>query len=459
MYRAKSCLIIILMFLFCSASGQIITTIAGNGILGYDGDGGAATLAKMFDPERARTDGAGNIYIADNGNSRIRKVNSSGVISTFAGNGIVAHSGDGGLAVNAGISFPYSVATDQHGNVYIAEDVTFSGLGTGGAYVRKVNSAGVISTIAGNGTTGYSGDGGPAINAGFQHISDLVVDLNGNIYIADNLDNRIRKIDVTGTISTFAGTGIATFGGDGGHADSAGLNHPFGLAVDAGGNVYICDVQNSCVRKVNTSGIISTIAGTGTAGYSGDGGQATSAKMNEPVGVATDASGNLYIADAFLKNIRKVSTTGIISTLAGNGSIGYSGDGGPAKECEFAAPYGVFADAAGNVYIADVGNNVIRYISAYYNGIGGPVQGQQQSDDIKIWPQPNNGNFDVFVSSVISKQVKIDITNSLGQLVTELSTSTNKQVPLSLQVSQGMYFMTITTDLGCKTIRIEVNSF
>ena len=243
------------------------------------------------------------------------------------------------------------MAVDSAGNLYIADSLN--------CRIRKVASGGNISTFAGNGTLSYSGDGSAASQAQLNTPQGVAADSSGNLYIADTLNNVVRKVSPNGTISNFAGNGGAGSSGDGSAATSAQLHGPQGLAVDAAGNLYIADTLNAKVRKVSAaSGVITTVAGSGTPGYGGDGGAAASAQLNLPIGVAVDSSGNLYIADFGNSRVRKVSASGaIIGTVAGNGSTGYSGDGGPAAKAQLNGPQGVAVDAAGNLYIADTENN------------------------------------------------------------------------------------------------------
>jgi sugar lactone lactonase YvrE len=343
-----------------TSPAAIINTVAGNGTAGYSGDGGAAINAAIRWPRSVALDAAGNIYIADYGNNRIRKLTvATGIISTVAGNGTYGYSGDGGLATMAQLCAT-GVAVDSAGNIYIADNVT---------RIRKVTvSTGIITTVAGNGTQGYSGDGGPATSAQLNLLA-VAVDSAGNIYISDWGNNRIRKVTAaTGIISTVAGNGAMGYSGDGGPATSASLFAPVGVAVDGAGNIYISDMSNNRIRKVTAStGIISTVAGNGTFGYSGDGGPAINAGLRGPAGVAVDRAGNIYIADqnwgSGNERIRRVTaSTGIISTVAGNGTDGYTGDGGPATNAELYLAVGVGVDAAGNIYIADYGNNRIRIV-------------------------------------------------------------------------------------------------
>ncbi|MBA3663048.1 MAG: T9SS type A sorting domain-containing protein [Bacteroidetes bacterium] len=334
---------------------QIINTIAGTGVSGYSGDGAAATIATLNNPAAVAVDAAGNIYIADASNNSIRKVNTSGIISTLAGTGVAGYSGDGAAATLATLNGPIGVAVDAVGNVYIADEYNHR--------IRKINTGGVISTFAGTGVLGYSGDGSAATISTLYFPIGVAVDAAGNVYIADYGNDRIRKVNTGGVISTIAGNGLGGYSGDGAAATLAQLSGPTGVAVDPTGNVYIADYVNHRIRKVNAGGVISTLAGTGVAGYSGDGAAATLAQLNYPFGVAEDAAGNVYISDKYNHCIRKVNTGGIISTFAGTGVAGYSGDGAAATLAQLNYPFGVAEDAAGNVYIADLSNNSIRKVS------------------------------------------------------------------------------------------------
>jgi uncharacterized protein (TIGR03437 family) len=375
-----------------AAATGIITTVAGNGTPGYSGDGGPATSAQLLGPYGVAVDGSGNLYIADSGNYVIRKVvAASGVITTVAGNGSQGYSGDGGPATSAQLNGLSAVAVDSSGNLYIAD--------SGNSRIRKVAAAsGAITTLAGNGTN-YSGDGGPATTAQINSAAGVALDGSGNLYIADQGNQRIRKVTAaTGIIATVAGNGTSGYSGDGGPAASAQLNSPSGVAVDGNGNLYIADQNNQRIRKVSAAtGVIATVAGNGTAGFSGDGSAATSAELNWPEGVAVDGLGNLYIADTYNQRIRKVAAaTGIVTTVAGSGTGVYSGDGGPAIKAELGPPSGVAVDSAGNLYIADTWNDAIRKVTAAtgiittvagngtwgYSGDGGPATSAQIA-----WPE------------------------------------------------------------------------
>jgi hypothetical protein len=334
-------------------NAQIISTIAGNGAAAYTGDGGQAITASLNSPRQLVLDAAGNLYFSEANNNCVRKVNTAGVITTVAGTGTAGFSGDGGQATAATLTNPYGLARDATGNLYIVD--------YGDNRIRKVNTNGIISTIAGTGTAGFGGDGGQATAAKLYHPAGIAIDAAGNLFVADISNQRIRKINTAGIITTVAGTGSATYGGDGGQATAASLQNAEGINVDGAGNLYIVDTNNGRVRKVTTAGIITTIVGIGTLGYSGNGGQATAAKINNPTGVAFDAAGNLYIADGWNGRIRKVNSLGIISTVVGNGTAFYSGDGGVATNAGIGV-YSMTFDAVDNLYFSDFGNNRVRFI-------------------------------------------------------------------------------------------------
>jgi hypothetical protein len=338
-----------------SSSGPgTIFTYAGDGTKGFSGDGGHATSAELAYPVGAALDSAGDLYIVDSSNHRIRKISPAGVISTVAGNGTAGFSGDGGAATSAELNSPGGVAVDGEGNLYIGD--------VGNQRVRKVTTEGVISTFAGTGAYGYNGDGIAATSAQLYYPTGVALDSSGNLYIADEFNNRIRMVDTAGMISTVAGTGSRGYSGDGGPATNAELYFPTGVAVDSSRNLYIADYYNNCVRSVTSAGVIATLAGTGTAGYNGDGIAATNAELLAPAGVAADSAGNVYIGDYGNNRVRKVDTAGMISTVAGNGKSGFSGDGGPAIKAELRVVQSLAVDGSGNLYIADAGNNRVREV-------------------------------------------------------------------------------------------------
>jgi trimeric autotransporter adhesin len=317
----------------------IITTIAGNGTGGYSGDGGPASQAALNFPTSVSSDPTGNVYISDNNNTVIRMIDPSGNIHTVAGNHVGGFSGDGGPATSAELACPLAVLADGNGNFYIAD--------TNNYRVRKVDSTGTITTFAGNGSYQVSGDGGPATSAGLGPVNSLLL-LGNKLYIATQ--SRIWAVDMaTQLINIVAGSSVFGFNGDGMPALSTLIGFPRGMASDPEGDIFVAELINERVRKIDTSQTVTTVAG----GYIGDGRPGPGAALNNPWHIAFDPAGNLYIAEYGGNRVRKVSTDGTISTFAGTGITGYSGDGGPANLATLAAPEAVAADAAGDVFIAD----------------------------------------------------------------------------------------------------------
>ncbi len=353
-------LFIILSFfsIISYAQNGIINTIAGNGISGYTGDGGLALLAEISAPAGVCTDALGNIYISDNGYNVIRKISSTGIITTLAGNGTSGYSGDGGPATNARLNSPFGIAADGTGNIYFCDE--FNNV------IRKINTYGIITTVAGTGSAGYGGDGGPATSALLNFPIGLFIDQSGNMFISDMQNGVIRKINTSGIISTVAGSiSVSGYSGDGGPATAAALYVPSSVAVDLLGNIFISDRGNNCIRKVNAAGIITTIAGTGIAGYSGDYGPATLAQLNMPYCVLTDLFGNVYISDFYSSRLRMVNTSGIITTIAGNGTTSYSGDGGLATLAGV-SPSAILFDASGNLILGDESSRLRKIYNIPY---------------------------------------------------------------------------------------------
>lgn len=424
---------VFLCLLFCKVNAQNIYPFAFTGSLGNSGDGGPAVNAECVNPFYVAADAAGNVYISDQNNNKVRKVNTSGIITTFAGTGNATYGGDGASANFAHIYSPGGICGDALGNIYIAD--------IGNNRVRKVNPSGIITTIAGNGTAGFSGDGGPAINANLNYPQDVAVDASGNVYIADAGNLRIRKVDPSGTITTFAGTGVSGWQGDGGPATSANLEGLTSLALDGSGNLYI--VTGPRVRKINTSGIITTYAGTGSAGFSGDGGQATSAKI-AALGITFDSNDNLYIADANNHRIRKVNTTGIISTFAGNGIASGGGDGGIATIAQLNHPQSVAVNAAGNIIISDSWNNRVRIV-CINDCLAGINALTKKPASLKIYPNPTSGIFSIKTDGTIDHGELI-VINTLGQTVCSLKLTTEtSKIDLS-DFTAGLYTCILLQD-------------
>jgi uncharacterized protein (TIGR03437 family) len=337
-----------------TAATGIINTVAGNGTFGFGGDGGSATLAVLNTPT-GLVFNSGSLYIADQDNQRVRQVAAGGTITTVAGDGMPSYAGDGLPAISASLYGPNGLAFDTAGNLYIAD--------THSDRVRLVNPAGIISTFAGDGTSaGFGGEGNPATLTPLNSPQGVVADPAGNVYISDTGHNRVIQVDTAGNIHTVAGTG--TPGDAGGGGGLGELYGPTGLALDSAGDLYIADTQNQRIQELTVSGTISTIVGTGTAGFSGDGGAAAVAELNYPSAVAVDASGNLYIADTGNNRVRMVTAGGIIATIAGTGIAAYNGDTGVALDMALYNPGGLALDGLGDVFVADTGNNRVRMLSA-----------------------------------------------------------------------------------------------
>jgi len=369
----KWCWVGILLLSSFISNAQAITTFAGGGTV--LGDGGPALDAIVLDPNGGVFDQYGNYYFAEATGQRVRKISSTGIITTVAGTGSSGFGGDGGLATSALLSSPGSVILDTFGNLYIAD--------ANNERIRKVNiTTGIITTICGNGTGAFYGDGGPATVAEIWGPASICFDKFGNLYISDIYNYRVRKINTAGTISTFAGSGSfsSTGTGDGGLATAATFNLLDGVISDDTGNIYIADYNAGKVRKVDTNGIITTIAGNGNPAYIGDGLPATEAQLS-PGRFGFDNSENLFIADGYNRRVYKIDhTTDILYNVAGNGMTGYSGDGGPATAASIDYPSGASVDACGNLYIPDVNNKRIRKV--IFDSTGTPA--------ITISPNPND---------------------------------------------------------------------
>ena len=386
-----------------------ISAVAGNSQKGYSGDGGPATSAEMSGPFGVALDASGDIYISDQGNNRIRKVTPAGTISTYAGNGKTTPVN--GPALDSGMQ-PAGLVLDSSGNLYIADK---------SGSIEKVDTSGSLTIVAGQpGFGGYAGDGGPAVDAKLCQPSGMAFDSAGNLYVADNCNDAIRKIDTQGIITTVAGQPqVHGYSGDGGPATSAKLSFPDDVAFDSAGNLYVADMGNQVIRKINTSGNISTIAGQADkAGYSGDGGPALSAQFNNPGDVALDASGNLYISDSLNAVVRVVLTNGTIYTIAGNGSENYSGNSGPATSVSVSEPWQIVALASGNLYVADRYNNIVWLLTpAALSPAITSVDGSGLSVPLVTTISPN-GLFSVFGSGFASAGTALEPGAVSGALVT-----------------------------------------
>ena len=334
-----------------------ITTTAGIGDAGYDGDGGPAGSARLNEPFMCAFDWQGNLYVAEAMNHCVRRIDGrSGVITTVAGTGELGYGGDGSPATQATLNQPYALDIADNGDLYIVDRLN--------AVIRKVDAAsGIISTVAGTGTPGSSGDGGPATQAALREPNDCFLDQHGGLLIADVQDHRVRRLDLaTGVITTFAGNGDKARAGDGRPATEASILGARAVCQDGSGNTYICEREGNGVRKVGADGIMATFAGTGERGYSGDGGSALAATWGAPKALRCDLQGNLLVVDTENHAIRRIdAVTGVVTTVAG-GQHGGHGDGGPATAAGLDRPHGCCVDAQGNLYIADSNNHRVRVV-------------------------------------------------------------------------------------------------
>lgn len=432
--------ICLLLTAVVSHAQYTISTVAGNGGTGSSGDGGPATAATMINPMGVAIDDTGNIFIASA--MSIRKVRAAtGIITTVVGTGTSGFSGDGGPATAAKIGNARDIAFDASGNLYIA-DVLYH-------RVRKVSSSGIITTVAGNGVPAFSGDGAAATAASLNSPSGIAVDAAGDLYIADNYNNCIRKVS-GGIISTVAGNGTAANTGDGGPATSASLDHPVDLTFDISGNMLIADGNNHSIRKVTPAGTISTVAGNGTSGYAGDGGPATAGKMNTPTNLIVDAGGNLIITDWTNNCIRKVTTAGIITTVAGNNTPGFSGDGGPATAAMMKYPIGIALATTGEIYVAEQQNRRIRKLTPSPSFVQPFVA--LPTLEMLVYPNPTSGA--LFIDrDGLNYPTEITICDVTGRAIaTAVVTSQHTQINLH-SLSPGMY--RIMTNTGKTTTFIK----
>lgn len=434
---------------------QIIVTIAGSDIEGYGGDKNAAVSAKLHWPKSIAIGDSGSFFIADADNNSIRKVSPSGIITTIAGTAFEAgtgsggYSGDGGAATLAQLYDPEGVAVDTAGNIYIADLVNNR--------VRKVDTAGIITTVAGIGSPGYSGDGAAATLAKLLMPSRVALDTIGNLYIVDQGNNCIRKVNLSGSISTIAGTGVPGYSGDGGAAATAQLNNPADIVADRKGNLYIADQLNECIRKIDATGTISTFAGINAAGFRGDKGAATLAMLYDPTGVAVDDSGNVYISDNGNARVRMVNDNGMITTIAGNGVPGFFGDNGPATAAELWFPQGLAVNKKGDLYIADQGNDRIRKINVateIVRTLG------KSATDMFVYPNPSRSVFMINVNSPVDEQTCIVITSLAGEKIKTIDARTNSTIPVDVGIGNGVppgvYFISVVSAHGASDKKVVV---
>ena len=429
--------LVFVLLAHCFCNGQIITTTAGDGSATYSGDGVTALLTGMK-PNGLVFDPMGNIFFVDAGNCRIRKIDTHNIVTTVAGNGDCTYWGDGGPATDAKLYAPVSIAIDASGNLYIST--------AGDHRVRKISTTGIITTIAGTGAFGYNGDNIPATSAQLFYPYVSVIDNAGNVLLSDGDNHRIRSISPAGIISTIAGGSSAGHSGDGGPATNALLRAPEWMAYSSSGDLYISDNTDRCIRKINAAGIITTFAGTpGVVGNTGDNGPATSATFSLPNGLALDDTGNLYIADYGASVIRKVSTSGIITTIGGTGTSGFSGDGGLAILAKM-TPNDV-AINNGNIYIADLENNRLRKIT--YSSLGVPPT-TRTGTDIKVSPNPTN---DLLQIDNITTAANYQVSTILGTSVQHGVLKTGSNTISIRALPTGMYLLEFIDDEGNKTVK------
>ncbi len=429
--------IFFVIILFVSGSSlrvcaQIITTVANVSLKkGYGGDGGSAAFAKFNSPEGLAVDPAGNVYVADPLNNRIRKIDVFGEITTYAGNGKSGFSGDGGHAAFAELSDPTYVILDNDGNMYIAD--------THNNRVRKVTPGGIITTVAGNGDAGYTGDGGLAINAPLESPNRLAIDSHGNMLIGTQ--KAVRKVFVNDVITTICGSAQSGSSGDGGTALYATFMEITGIAVDKFDNVFIADKQAHVIRRIDNTGMINRYAGGGASASValGDGGPAYLARLVAPADIKMDNKQNIYVTDETDSRIRKIDTAGIITTLAGNGKSAHTGDGGSAIDAGLFSPCGLGIDTGNNLYLTEVSNyasdvsNDVRYI--FTGNIG------NAKSAVNIYPNPTfDGAIRMYFFSTYEENVTIEIVNQAGVRVYENTVPTNKILEARLEPI-GLYFM------------------
>jgi hypothetical protein len=444
-------------------NAQIISTVAGDYKkgAGYSGDKGQATAAELDLPHGLCFDASGNMYIADYQNSVIRKVTPAGIITTVAGNGNQGYTGDNGPATAATMEFPYGVCVDSKGNIYIADEDNSA--------VRKVNTSGTITTFAGLGFShnGYTGDGGQATAAQLCAPTDVINDANDNVYIADSWNNVIREVTVSnGIINTIVGirtndacSGNGAFSGDGGPATLAELDHPSSIAFDNAGNLYISDEENNRIREVQGNGNIYTIAGTGLFGYSGDNGPASAAAINTPYAIILDPANNVFIADNQNHVIREITAwNGNIITVAGDSTLGrgYSGDGGQATAAQMYDPTGLARDNMGNLYISDDSNNVVREVTNIATGIRNMIN-TVTSARVNVYPNPAKNEFTVQWSGNNAKLV--ELYSLTGQMIIQqYPVSDSRLSTLNTQyISDGIYFLKVQMQDGSEIVnKVEI---
>ena len=444
----SACILSLVSGIAPMAVAQEISTYAGTGVSGYNGDNILADTAQIEAVINVHADRFGNVYYSDYSINQVRRINAAGIVTTIAGSDSAGYSGDNGPAVMARLNTPHGIAADWHGNVFIAD--------AGNNCIRKVSASGIITTVAGNGIAGYTGDGGPATNATLSQPSGIAVDSLDNLYIADSYNNCIRKVNTIGVIFTIAGNqfGVPGYWGDGGYADTCLLNHPTDVAVDNMLNIYIADMLNARVRMIDTAGFgkIYTIGGNGDPGFYGDGGNAVIARLNLPTGVALDYLGNIYVADMGNQRIRKINQYGKISTVAGNGTPGYNGDNIPAWSASLNSPQSVGVDPSNNVYIADYGNYRVRKLDMVHAAVANE---HKPTNSLEVFPNPvADGVFSVRLVSDLNETVTCTVLSLDGSLCETAVGQTNSVIHINRKLASGIYFVKARTESGSWTSKL-----
>jgi hypothetical protein len=426
----KSALCFILCLVPSLLQAQGIVTIAGTGTIGYSGDGGQATNARIL-PSAVCTGQQGDIYFADASNNVVRKIATSGIVTTVAGNGSSGFSGDGGPATNAQFNLCQNVILDDTGNIYISDLYNNR--------VRKVSVAGIVTTIAGTGTAGYNGDGGQATAARIAGPQGMAFDKYGNFYFAESGSVGIRKIAPSGIITTVAGHGASGYAGDGGQATAAIFHNILGIWIDSNDVIYLADKENYRIRKIMPDGIVTTYAGTGHTGSVTNGGSALSSSFM-PWGVIGDKFGNIFFSNYLDNSVYRISKEGNIYRVAGSTSAGFSGDGGPATAAQLNHPFFLCLDDCGNIYIPDGGNYRIRKVS--YSKCNYLAEEElRKQDELNIYPNPVRDVLHIENASAIEW---IDVVDVLGRNVLQTYPPSERTTTICLEhLSPGLYMIKV----------------
>lgn len=439
-------LVLPLLFLFIYSFGsraQIITTVAGSGDTTF-GDGGPAINASFIGPSGVALDSKGNFYVSDSYHNRIRKINTAGIITTIAGTGVQGYNGDNIPATSAQIYRPVGITFDNNDILFFCD--AFNNR------VRRIDTFGIITTVAGNGLDVYNGDGISATSAAINTPHWVAFDTSGNMYITDYGNHRVRKVATSGTISTIAGTGIAGYSGDNALAVDAQVNSPYGIALDDSQNIYFVDEDENVVRKINGSGTITTFAGNSTAVSLGDGGPATACSLNRPFGIAIDKNNSVYITDGANYRVRKV-TESIISTVAGTGTFGFSGDNGLATAADLSFPCGIAIDNFGGViYLTDFFNARVRRL-LWPAGVNMLTK---YRPELNINPNPSKGEFSCTILSETKELFNVSITDVNGKVINEFILQPGTQYQIEVSQTPGVYFLSASNGHGAITKPIVI---